>query len=135
MNRLRPLVPTGELEQLQLDAASNISSRPAFWRKLLESDVWVVSDAQSDTELTLHVWSGSGEDTCPVFTSESLLENVMEPGTPWIEINASTVFQSMVERGVGAFINPRHEGQVRLRSRELIDLLAGQFETVRGSDA
>ena len=114
---------------------ADLGKRTNFWKLLLESDVWVVSDSTSDTNLVLHVWSSNDEDTCPIFTSYSLLKNVMGPGTPFVQINAKIIFQSMVDGRMGAFINPRYDGQVRLRSRDLVELLAGRFETVHGSDA
>jgi hypothetical protein len=59
----------------------------------------------------------------------------MEPETPWVRIKARVALEVMATEKLGVFINPRYECQVRLRSKELAALLAGQFDVVRGTDA
>jgi hypothetical protein len=134
MNHLRALEPRGEIETLQKMAALDVGRRTEFWRRLLHIDVWVLGTCTSGTQLVLHTWKGR-EDTCAVFTSRVLLENVMEPNSPWLQLNARVAFGAMAVEGLGTFVNPRYEFQVRLRSTDLDALLAERFDDVQGTDA
>ena len=92
-------------------------------RALLEQDVWVLGTQESDTGLMLHTWEGI-EGVCGAFTSRALLEEVMDPCTTWIQVNARVIFGAMLAAGLGTYINPRHESQLRLRPYEISALLA-----------
>ena len=134
MNQLRALEPSGEIEKLQKLAVLDVGKRTEFWKRLLDIDVWVLGTSTSDNVLVLHTWVGS-EDAGAVFTSRVLLENVMEPNSPWLQLNARVAFGAMAAEGLGTFLNPRYECQVRLRSRDLEALLSGCFDDVQGGDA
>ncbi len=135
MNQLLSFTPSNELEALQIAAAKEPAQRENFWRLLLSSDVWVVADSKSDTDIDLHTWGEGDDETSGVYTSQALIDKAMEPGTPWLQVNAAVIFQSMVDEGLGVFINPRYEPQVRLRASELSSLLTGGLSEVHGSDA
>lgn len=134
MKALQMREPLGELERLQRVAAVDLGQRNTFFTRLLQSDIWLVADLESESRAVLHTWK-QGEETCPLFTSEALLEDAMEPGTPWIKLIGRTAFEMIAAEGLGTFINPRYEFQVRLRASEVKALLAGRLEAVRGSDA
>lgn len=134
MKKLRPLEPSGDLENLQKLAAVHTAKRVEFWKRFLEADVWVVGTSGTPTSMHLHTWK-NGDETCAVFTSQALLESAMEPGTPWINLRARVALRIMVAEKLGAFINPRYEFQVRLRAEEVASLLTGRIDGVVGSDA
>jgi hypothetical protein len=135
MNQPLSFTPSNELEALQIVAAKEPAQRESFWKLLLSSDVWVVADSKSDTDVVLYTWGEGGDETCGVYTSQALIDKAMEPDTQWLQVNAAVIFQSMVDEGLGVFINPRYEQQVRLRASELSSLLTGGFSEVHGSDA
>ncbi len=135
MNQPLSLNPSNELEALQIIAAKEPAQREGFWKLLLVSDVWALADSKSDTDVILHTWGEGSDETCGVFTSQALIDKAMEPDTLWLQVNAAVIFQSMVDEGLGVFINPRYEAQVRLRASELATLLTGGFSEVHGSDA
>lgn len=127
--------PSNEVEQLQLEAATSIEKRSQFWEKLLNSDIYVVSEmVGKDGNVVLHTLDGTGESACFAFTSLEKLINVMPPETPYIQLNARIIFGSMVQAGLGTFINPRYEPGVRVRSREIKLMLEGCFDEIVGSN-
>ena len=134
MNNRASLNPANELDTLHLKAASDPGAREGFWRSLLAADVWVVASQESDEDLVLHTWGKESEETAAAFTSYEALKEVMEPETYWVQVDASVIFESMVNEGLGVFINPRYQCQTRLRAAELAALVAGQFSEVRGSE-
>ena len=130
-----PFTPLNNVEQLQAEAATAIEKRTEFWEALLDSDIYVISEeSENDNEEILFTWPGKVEDTCAVFTSLEKIIDAMPPDTPYIIINARVIFKSMVEEGLGAFINPRYEPEVRLRSKELNSLLKGNYNEVNGKN-
>ena len=134
-NKLLKFAPSNEIEQLQLEASTSIEKRPRFWEELLSSDVYVVSEmAEKDGNVVLHTLNGTGESACFAFTSLEKLINAMPPETPYIKLNARIIFGSMVEAGLGTFINPRYEPGVRIKSREIELMLEGRFDEIIGSN-
>jgi len=135
MSKRLNLDPGNELEFLQIAAAKDPAERERFWKLLLSSDVWVLADQLSETNLVLNTWGTNGSETCGVFTSQALVDRAMEPETPWVKVNATVVFKSMIDAGLGVFINPRYDAQVRLRTKDLALLLDGNFSMVQGTNA
>jgi hypothetical protein len=133
-NRPLTFAPSNEVEQLQLEAAASIAKRSQFWEKLLNSDIYVVSEMDGDGNVVLHTLNGTGESACFAFTSLEKLINVMPPETPYIKLSARIIFGSMVQAGLGTFINPRYEPGVRVRSREIKLMLEGCFDEIVGSN-
>jgi hypothetical protein len=130
-----PFTPTNNLEQLQLEAATSIEKRSQFWEKLLNSDIYVVSEmVGEDGNIILHTLDGIGESACFSFTSLEKLIDAMPPETPYINLTARIIFQSMVQEGLGTFINPRYEPMVRIRVREIKLMLDGSFNEIVGSN-
>ena len=125
--------PLNNVEQLQAEAATTIEKREEFWKALLESDIYVLSEeSEKDNEVILFTWQGKTEDTCAAFTSLEKLCEAMPPDTPYIVINARIILQSMVDENMGVFINPRYEPSVKLRSKEISSMLKGNYNEVIG---
>src|SRR5574340_1016329 len=134
-NKPLTFTPSNQVEQLQLEAATSIEKRSKFWEKLLNSDIYVVSEAfEEDGNVVLHTLDGPGESACFSFTSLEKLIEAMPPETPFIHLSAGIIFESMLEAGLGTFINPRYEPQVRVRSREIKLMLEGYFDEIVGSN-
>lgn len=129
-----PFSPSNKVEKLQAEAATSVEKRANFWEELLKSEVYAMSETseEDDEEIMLHTWQGSGEDACGVFTSLEKIIGAMPADTPYIVINARVIFESMVNEGLGTFINPRYEPAVRLRSKELKSMLEGNYHEVIG---
>jgi hypothetical protein len=131
-----PFKPSNIVEQLQLEAAKSIEKRSQFWEKLLNSDIYVVSEmVGEDGNVILHTLDGTGESACFSFTSLEKLIDAMPPETPYIKLSARIIFQSMAQEGLGTFINPRYEPMVRIRAREIKLMLDGSFNEIMGSNA
>lgn len=134
-NKPLTFTPSNEVEQLQLEAATSIEKRSQFWEKLLNSDIYVVSETVGkDGNVVLHTLDGTGESACFSFTSLEKLIKAMPPETPYIQLSAGIIFGSMLQAGLGTFINPRYEPQVRVRSREIKLMLEGCFDEIVGSN-
>ena len=69
----------------------------------------------------------------PYFVRETLIK-AMPPETPYIQLSAGIIFGSMLQAGLGTFINPRYEPQVRVSSREIKLMLEGCFDEIVGSN-
>jgi len=129
-------IALNKVEELQINAAASVEKREEFWKELLMSDVYAIADLADDLEnIILHTWQGTGEDACGVFTSLEKIIGAMPPDTPYIIINAKIIFESMINEGMGTFINPRYAPMVRLKSKDLKAMLEGNFSEIRGSNA
>lgn len=121
------------LEAALAAAASDPAARPAFYRTLLESDIYVLgsSNMPSDgshvlpagTSLAITKWkSTDGTEVIPFFASLRALELALKEPAPYVAMPARAFFE--MTRGERLIINPTSEHAKEFLPHEIAALLA-----------
>lgn len=119
---------------LQL-AAHEEASRPAFYKILLESSVYVIGHTDGPTgeakvfqpgeELTIDNWQGSdGREIIPFFSSLNALKKGIEHEVEYLELPARALFE--ITSGSTLVLNPRLDYGKEFSPREISALLSGE---------
>lgn len=123
-----------ELERLLRLAASEPAHRPAFFRELLDSTVYILGDSEQvphDGEITLnaetpvniqHWEKQDGSSVVPFFTSLEALQNAVEDEQPFIAMPARVLFE--ITQGAELFLNPKGTHGKEFLPAEIAMLLA-----------
>ncbi|AGB83588.1 SseB protein [Serratia sp. FGI94] len=108
-----------ELERLLKLAVSEAAHRPAFFRELLESTVYILGDGEqvqqegnitldADTPVNIQHWEKQdGSSVVPFFSSLRLLQQAVEDEQPFIAMPARVLFE--ITQGAELFLNPKAE--------------------------
>ena len=119
-----------ELEDLLEKAATEPAHRPAFFRTLLESTVWVPGTAAQgeavveDSALDLQHWEKEdGTSVIPFFTSLEALQQVVEDEQAFVVMPVRTLFEMTL--GETLFLNAKLPTGKEFMPRE-ISLLIGE---------
>lgn len=114
-----------ELEVALQQAAQDPACRPAFFRLLLASEVFVCAvpgkPAGDDGEqtLSLRMWSDdNGAPRLPFFTRLELLQGVIHEQNDAVAINARTLFE--MTTGATLFLNPGEVFGKEFRPAEIV---------------
>lgn len=117
-----------QLEAALQQAAQDPACRPAFFRLLLESDVFVCAvpgePAGNDEgqSLALRMWSDeSGAPRLPFFTRLELLQGVIHEQNDAVSINARALFE--MTAGATLFLNPGEDFGKEFSPAEIAALL------------
>ncbi len=123
-----------ELERLLRLAASEPAHRPAFFRELLDSTVYILGDSEQvphDGEITLnaetpvniqHWEKQDGSSVVPFFTSLEALQKAVEDEQPFIAMPARVLFE--ITQGAELFLNPKGTHGKEFLPAEIAMLLA-----------
>ena len=119
-----------ELEDLLEKAATEPAHRPAFFRTLLESTVWVPGTAAQgeavveDSALDLQHWEKEdGTSVIPFFTSLEALQQAVEDEQAFVVMPVRTLFEMTL--GETLFLNAKLPTGKEFMPRE-ISLLIGE---------
>lgn len=123
-----------ELERLLKLAVSEAAHRPAFFRELLESTVYILGDGEqvqqegeivlnADTPVNIQHWEKQdGSSVVPFFSSLRLLQQAVEDEQPFIAMPARVLFE--ITQGAELFLNPKAEYGKEFYPEEVAMLLA-----------
>lgn len=123
-----------ELERLLKLAVSEAAHRPAFFRELLESTVYILGDGEqvqqegnitldADTPVNIQHWEKQdGSSVVPFFSSLRLLQQAVEDEQPFIAMPARVLFE--ITQGAELFLNPKAEYGKEFYPEEVAQLLA-----------
>lgn len=123
-----------ELERLLKLAVSEAEHRPAFFRELLESTVYILGDGEqvqqegnitldADTPVNIQHWEKQdGSSVVPFFSSLRLLQQAVEDEQPFIAMPARVLFE--ITQGAELFLNPKAEYGKEFYPEEVAQLLA-----------
>ncbi|TQI81734.1 type III secretion system (T3SS) SseB-like protein [Serratia fonticola] len=129
-----PLPGENELERLLKLAVSAAAHRPAFFRELLDSTVYILGDSeqvQQEGEITLnaetpvniqHWEKQDGSSVVPFFSSLEALQKAVEDEQPFIAMPARVLFE--ITQGADLFLNPKAEYGKEFFPEEVAMLLA-----------
>lgn len=120
-----------ELETLLEQAATEPAHRPAFFRTLLESTVWVPGNAVQgeqiveDSVLDLQHWEkNDGTSVIPFFTSLTALQQAVEEEQAFVVMPVRTLFEMTV--GETLFLNAKLPTGKEFTPREISHLIGGE---------
>ncbi|MGP3592118.1 enhanced serine sensitivity protein SseB [Vagococcus sp. WN89Y] len=135
-----------ELETLLEQAATEPAYRPAFFRTLLESTVWVPGTAAEgetiveDSALDLEHWEkDDGSSVIPFFTSLAALQQAVDKGQAFVVMPARTLFEMTL--GETLFLNAKLPTGKEFTPREISHLVGeegsplSQQEVLEGGTA
>jgi hypothetical protein len=123
-----------ELERLLKLAVAQPAHRPAFFRQLLESTVYILGDSQqvqlqgevilnAETPVNIQHWKKQdGSSVIPFFSSLKTLQNAVEDQQPFIAMPARVLFE--ITQGAELFLNPKAEYGKEFFPDEIAMLLA-----------
>lgn len=119
---------TETLETLLEKAATEPAYRPAFFRSLLESTVWVPGTAADDksvvedSALDIQHWEkDDGESVIPFFTSLEALQQAVDTEQAFVVLPARTLFEMTL--GETLFLNAKLPTGKELTPREINHLV------------
>ncbi len=120
-----------ELEDLLEKAATEPAHRPAFFRTLLESTVWVPGTAAQgeavveDSALDLQHWEKEdGTSVIPFFTSLEALQQAVEDEQAFVVMPVRTLFEMTL--GETLFLNAKLPTGKEFMPREISLLIGGE---------
>jgi SseB protein N-terminal domain/SseB protein C-terminal domain len=132
---------TDKLLELLQAAIDDPAQRPAFYRTLLESQVFVLGTAGDggDGKTTLeagksvqiqHFENQEGDPVIPLFSSLELLRKTLETEEQYLALNARALFE--MTAGATLVLNPNQPNAKLFVPQEVQDLLDGSlFEQLR----
>lgn len=120
-----------ELETLLEKAATEAAHRPAFFRTLLESTVWVPGAAAEgeavvdDSAIDLQHWEkDDGSTVIPFFTSLEALQQAVEDEQAFVVMPARTLFE--MTQGEALFLNAKLQTGKEFTPREISHLIGDE---------
>ncbi len=133
--------PENELERALLQAAQNPDDRPAFYRELLEADIYVLSADQpvpgsanellnKGTEIRFKYYEAQGARYLPIFSSLKRLQAGIKAQASYFKFKGKAFFE--MTRGERILLNPGSEVAKGFTVKEISDLLDGSIFLPRG---
>lgn len=121
-----------DLEEALISASNDPASRPNFYKKLLESEVFVLGFTDSFEEgsktlaegskLSIVNWEKSdGTSVIPFFTSLSALQKTLDEETRYVSLAARDLFE--MTKGSTLYLNPKLDYGKEFRPHEIESLL------------
>ncbi|OMQ21747.1 enhanced serine sensitivity protein SseB [Serratia oryzae] len=123
-----------QLERLLKLAVSQPAHRPAFFRELLDSTVYILGDSEqvhqegeitlnAETPVNIQHWEKQdGSSVIPFFSSLETLQKAVEDEQPFIAMPARVLFE--ITQGAELFLNPKAEYGKEFFPDEIAMLLA-----------
>lgn len=119
------------LEQLLAAAAQDPGQRPAFYRALLESDLYVLGTAHEtaggDTQLELRVLEAEGRRVIPIFSSEARIQEFVQREETYLQMNGRALLGTVTGSGTGLVLNPGAAYGKEFTPEEIAALLDGSL--------
>ncbi|AHG19037.1 endopeptidase IV [Chania multitudinisentens RB-25] len=123
-----------QLERLLRLAVAEAAYRPAFFRELLDSTVYILGDSEqlqqegevilnAETPVNIQHWEKQdGSSVVPFFSSLETLQKAVEVEQPFIAMPARVLFE--ITQGADLFLNPKAEYGKEFFPDEIAMLLA-----------
>lgn len=131
-----PFMPENAIEIKLSELHASAEKENQFWDALLngKQKLIVIGTTGEKTEdenqkLILHTWEHGAESVSAVFTSLDRLNKAWKKGTPYVELDAKTLLNSIEEQGYGVYINPRYTHSIQLSPSELKRVLMEHSKT------
>ncbi len=129
-------IPTNSLEQRLVEAATDVGARPAFYRELLESDVFVPGFTEQGGEGETVVKAGdnvsiahwqdqNGAPYVPVFSSMQRMQQAITEKQNYLRVNARSLLE--IVEGIQVVLNPGAPYGKEFTSEEISRLLDGSI--------
>lgn len=107
--------PVNDLEKSLMNAATNPSSRPQFYRDILESDIYLINHSgdkldirnnvlQAGAKLNIQSFERDGKAWLPIFTSLQRLEQYIRSNANYLQLRGRDFFE--ITRGAYVMLNP-----------------------------
>ena len=130
--------PGNELEEALVQAANDPAARPRFYELLLESDLFVLTPpnttqpghhGNSEPVSIVH-WSDGKRNIVPVFTSVSMLKQIIKAqtrGNVCLALHGCDLIKMLARGTTPAVLNPNGPFGKELLVEEMRDLATGNF--------
>ena len=126
--------PVNELEQALVAAVGDAAARPAFYRKLLESQVYIVpvggrpevenGTVKAGSQIALQALDKEGVRFTPFYSSPEMIARMSAEPVEYLALNARAFFE--MTRGSALVMNPNSFGKEFLPA-EVDAMLSGQL--------
>lgn len=128
------MISENELEQALRLAATSVEHRPDFYKKLLQSDVFIIGRTQAGGEgesrldagqsILIQNWQkADGVAVIPFFTSLEMLQRSIDQECTYIQIASRALFETTA--GAILVLNPRSKFGKEFSPAEINSLLSG----------
>jgi hypothetical protein len=135
-------VPVNNLEKSLVSAATNPSSRPQFYRDLLETNIFVIQYGKSNlniqdnvlregTELKIEHLERDGIAWLPIFSSLERLQQFIRTDATYLQFKARDLFE--MTRGAHIVLNPGFDYGKEFVPQEIAGMLDGSIFKPRQS--
>lgn len=128
--------PVNSLEKSLMSAATNPSSRPQFYRDLLEANIFVIQYGKSNlniqnnvlqegTELKIQHIEKNGVAWLPIFSSLERLQQFLRSESNYLQFKTKDFFE--ITRGAHVILNPSFEYGKEFVPQEIAGMLDGSI--------
>jgi hypothetical protein len=128
--------PVNSLEKSLMNAATNPSSRPQFYRDLLEADIFVIQYGKSNlniqnevlqegTQLKIQHIERDGIAWLPIFSSLQRLQQSLRSEANYLQFKARDFFE--ITRGAHVILNPGFDYGKEFVPQEIAGMLDGSI--------
>ena len=125
MQTVDTFMPENPLEQALHLAYNDAAQRPAFFQRLLDSEVYVIGEpveGNEDKKVSVASWRrADGARIIPFFTSLAAMRRAFQPDATYCTMSARTLFE--ITRGVYLCLNPESPQQCELTPAQVAGLL------------
>lgn len=127
-------IPQNRLEELLVLSCENLVYRPQFYRKLIDSSIYVLPapssvDAESGKlktpNIRLQMIKLSGQAFLPMFTSLKRIQESVAAPVKYLQIPCKTLFE--ITQGTDLFLNPYSEYGKQVLPEEAKGLVDGSY--------
>ena len=139
-----PFVAVNELEKLLMVAATDPSARPAFYRAVLEEELFIIREgeppakrqrfvAQEGMKIEIRAMELQGQVYTPIFSSEERISVVVKEKVAFLGMKGRYLLE--IVRGKKLILNPGSEFGKVFNEQEVESMLNGSiFQTTRPMD-
>src|SRR5688572_28596949 len=124
------------LEKSLMSAATNPSSRPQFYRDLLEADIFIIQYGNNNLDIKNHVLQEGAElkiqhierdgiSWLPIFSSLQRLQQFIRSESSYLQLKARDFFE--ITRGAHVVLNPGFDYGKEFIPQEITGLLDGSI--------
>jgi SseB protein C-terminal domain/SseB protein N-terminal domain len=128
--------PANNLEKSLMSAASNPSSRPQFYRDLLEADIFIIQHGENNfniqnnvlqqgSQLKIQHIERDGKSWLPIFSSLQRLQQFIRSEAKYLQIKAKDFFE--ITRGAHIVLNPGFDYGKEFIPQEIAQMLDGSI--------
>ena len=133
--------PVNDLEKSLMNAATNPAARPQFCRDILESNIYIINQAddklniqnnvlQAGTQLNIQSFERNGQAWLPIFTSLQRLQEYISSEANYLQLRGRNFFE--ITRGAYVMLNPGFPYGKEFFPEEIQQMLDGSiFQPVK----